>query len=130
LPLPGRPASSSVSFGGERDRGRLPVPNASPQIRRRHLARGYHPEGERRPVRLQSPVGGMDPSPRYGGSSTTSSPRHSSTCPLAHEGPRVVPLQISTWGMYPDGQRGLAMPGDSDSPFNIALCFWGLMLAS
>lgn len=47
-------------------------------------------------------------------------------------GPRVVTVLISTWGVWiPMVSVVYAMPGDLQIPlFNIALCFWGLMLAS
>lgn len=47
-------------------------------------------------------------------------------------GARVVTVLISTWGVWiPMVSVVYAMPGDLQIPlFNIALCFWGLMLAS
>ncbi len=47
-------------------------------------------------------------------------------------GPRLITILISTWGVWiPMVTIIYAMPGNLQVPlFNIALCFWGLMLAS
>ncbi len=47
-------------------------------------------------------------------------------------GPRLVTILISTWGVWiPMVSIIYAMPSNLQVPlFNIALCFWGLMLAS